>query len=56
MGSLNDVANSLRARNVTIDGVYNSPGLWVDRNGNYYVHGAERRTAEKDGTQPAPAP
>jgi len=56
MGSLNDVESSLRGCNVTIDGVYNSPGLWVDRNGNYFVHSAERRTTEKDGTQPTPPP
>jgi hypothetical protein len=56
MRQLQDVQVHLGHQNVKIEGVYNSPGLWVDANGNYFVHATERATAERDGTLPQPAP
>ncbi len=56
MRQLQHVRSHLGLHSVTIGGVYNSPGLWVDSNGNYFVHGFERAGAERDGTLPPPAP
>ncbi len=57
-GTLQSVETYLNKNkaNITVDGLYNSPGIWVDSNGNYFVHTRERKNAEKDGTAPTPLP
>jgi len=57
---LEDIEDFLKKNkaNITVDGVYNSPGMWVDSAGGYFVHGTEAGsgTRESDGTLPIPPP
>jgi RHS repeat-associated protein len=46
-------ANRYLRNKIPIDGVYNSPGLWVDAEGNYHDFPFEARTRQDDGTRPA---
>jgi hypothetical protein len=52
--TLYDVLASLVLAEAIIDGVYNSPGIWVDSKGKYYVYEVERIQANMDGTKPLP--
>jgi len=55
-GLIDSILPSLQTHGVTVNGLYNSPGLWVDNAGNFYVRASERRTAENDGTLPTQDP
>ena len=55
-GLLQQIAKFLNGQksDITIDGLYNSPGMWVDSAGNYYVTPDQCSAATKDGTNPVP--
>ena len=55
-GLLDAILPNLQTQGVTVIGLYNSPGLWVDNSGNFYVTASERHTAENDGTSPPKDP
>jgi hypothetical protein len=55
MGTLEEVKNWVAAHPaIKIDGIYNSTSIWVDRNGRYFVHNADRTSATWDKTSPTP--
>ena len=54
MGTLQSVMDFINTQNgrITLSGVYNSAGLWVDNQGDLFVTPTEYKTREADGTQP----